>query len=79
MSVNDWAEGRRLHRAESLSIRAIVPRLGISRNTVRTALAGEEPTRYRRRPGESIVDAMEPQILVLRAESPDLPATVSAG
>jgi hypothetical protein len=33
--VEDWAEIRRLHRAEGLPIRAIVRVLGVSRNTVR--------------------------------------------
>jgi transposase len=76
LSVDDWAEIRRLHRAEGLSIKAIVRRLRISRNTVRKALASHEPPRYERRPAGSIVDAVEPQIRALLAEFPDMPATV---
>ncbi|HEX6354567.1 helix-turn-helix domain-containing protein, partial [Actinophytocola sp.] len=39
LNVEDWAEIRRLHRAEGMPIKAIVRQLGISRNTVRRALA----------------------------------------
>jgi len=35
--VEDWAEIRRLHRAEGMAIRAIARRLGISKNTVKAA------------------------------------------
>ena len=34
LSVEDWAEIRRLHRAEGLPIKLIARTLGISRNTV---------------------------------------------
>ena len=43
ISVEDWAEIRRLHRAEGMPIKAIARRLGISRNAVRRALAKDEP------------------------------------
>jgi transposase len=76
LTVEDWAEIRRLHRADGLSIKAIVRRLGVSRNTVRKALAVHEPPRYHRKPGGSIVDAVEPQIRALLAEFPGMPATV---
>ena len=45
--MEDWAEIRRLHRAEGMPIKAIARRLGISRNTVRRALAADGPPRYR--------------------------------
>lgn len=74
--MEDWAEIRRLHRAEGMAIRAIARRLGISRNTVKKALASHEPPRYVRAPAGSVVDAVEPQIRVLLAEFPDMPTSV---
>ena len=46
LTVEDWAEIRRLHRAEGLPIKAIARTLGVSRNTVRPALASDGPPRY---------------------------------
>ncbi|GLW25319.1 transposase [Microbispora amethystogenes] len=74
--MEDWAEIRRLHRAEGLAIRAIARRLGIARNTVRKALASHEPPRYVRAGKGSIVDAVEPRIRALLAEFPDMPTSV---
>jgi transposase len=78
LSVDDWAEIRRLHRAEGLSIRAIARVRGVSRNTVRNALKADGPPRYRRRPAGSIVDAAEPRIRELLQVHPAMPATVIA-
>jgi transposase len=78
LAVDDWAEIRRLHRAEGLSIRAIARVHGVSRNTVRRALKAEGPPRYQRRPNGSIVDAVEPRIRELLAAYPRMPATVIA-
>jgi DNA-binding CsgD family transcriptional regulator len=39
LSVEDWAEIRRLRRAEGMSVSAIARLLGVSRNTVSSALA----------------------------------------
>jgi len=38
ISVEDWAEIRRLHKAEGLPIRQIARVMKVSRNTVRAAL-----------------------------------------
>lgn len=78
MSVEDWAEIRRLHRAERMSIKAIVRKLGISRNAVRRALAASGPPRYERPARGSRVDAVEPQIRALLQATPTMPATVIA-
>jgi transposase len=78
IGVEDWAEIRRLHRAEGLSIKAIVRRTGLARNTVRDALRSDEPPRYERVGTGSAVDAVEPQIRDLLAEFPTMPATVIA-
>jgi transposase len=78
IDVEDWAEIRRLHRAEGQSIKEIARRLKVSRNTVRDALRRDEPPRYERaRPG-SAVDAVEPRIRELLEEFPRMPATVIA-
>lgn len=76
--MEDWAEIRRLHRAEGLPIKEIVRRTGKARNTVRKALASDEPPAYRRPGKGSIVDAFEPEIRKLLVEYPRLPATVIA-
>ena len=78
LSVEDWAEIRRLHRAERLPIKVIARVLGVSRNTVRAAIASDGPPKYVRRPAGSIVDAVEPRIRELLAAYPSMPATVIA-
>jgi transposase len=76
--VEDWAEIRRLHRAEGIPIKAIARLLGISRNTVRAAIASDAPPRYVRRPAGSIVDDVESRIRELLQVYPTMPATVIA-
>jgi transposase len=76
--VEDWAEIRRLHRAEGLPIKAIVRVLGVSRNTVRAAIASNAPPKYERTPAGSIVDEVEPRIRELLQSYPRMPATVIA-
>ena len=78
MSVEDWAEIRRLRRAEGLGIKTIAKTLGISRNTVRAAIASDAPPKYRRRPAGSAVDAFEDAIRQQLAAVPTMPATVIA-
>ena len=60
--MDDWAEIRRLHRAEGFPIRAIARQLGISKNTVKKAIADEGPPVYSRPARGSAVDAFEPAI-----------------
>ena len=76
--MEDWAEIRRLHRAEDVPIREVARRLGISRNTVRAALASDRPPQYQRQGRGSVADEYEPQIRVLLAEWPKMPAPVIA-
>ncbi len=59
--MEDWAEIRRLHRAEQMPIKAIVRKLGVSRNAVRRALAAEHPPKYERPAKGSLVDVVELQ------------------
>ena len=76
--MEDWAEIRRLHRAEGMPVRAIARKLGMGRNTVRRALAAEGPPKYVRPAKGSVADAAEPRIRELLAAWPDMPATVIA-
>ena len=76
LSVEDWAEIRRLHRSEGLPIKMIARVLGVSRNTVRAAIASDTAPKYERQPGGSIVDEVEPRIRELLAAYPTMPATV---
>ena len=78
MSVEDWAEIRRLHRAEGLPIKLIARTLGISRNTVRAAVASEGPPKYVRKPAGSAVDGFEDAIRAQLTAVPTMPATVIA-
>jgi transposase len=78
LSVEDWAEIRRLRRAEKMSISEIARVLEISRNTVKAALRSDAPPRYERKPVGSIVDAVEPRIRELLKAYPTMPATVIA-
>jgi transposase len=68
VSVERWAEIRRMHRVEGLSIRAIARRTGLHRKTIRRALASPEPPRYRRAPKPSKLDPHRNEIArLLRA------------
>jgi transposase len=78
LSVEDWAEIRRLHRAERMPVKVIARVLGCSKNTVRKALAAERPPAYRRSRTGSVVDAVEPRIRELLQACPTMPATVIA-
>jgi transposase len=78
LDVEDWAEIRRLHLGEKLPIKVIARALGISRNTVRAALACDGPPKYERAPTGSAVDEVEPRIRALLQAYPTMPATVIA-
>ena len=62
LDVEQWAEIRRMHEVEGLSIREIARRSGRDRNTVRTALRSAEPPRYRRRLRPSKLDPFKEEI-----------------
>jgi transposase len=76
LSVEDWAEIRRLHRAEEMPIKAIARVLGISKNTVKAAITSDAPPKYQRPRTGSIVDPVEPRIRELLRAYPTMPATV---
>ncbi len=76
--MEDWAEIRRLHRAEGVPIKEIARRLGVARNTVRAALHSDRPPKYERAPRGSLADTFEPQIRALLQQWPRMPAPVIA-
>ncbi|MGB8652058.1 MAG: IS21 family transposase [Mycobacteriales bacterium] len=78
LSVEDWAEIRRLHRAEGMPIKTIARVMRVSRNTVRAALRSDGPPKYERSGPGSIVDGVEPRIRELLQAWPTMPATVIA-
>jgi len=78
LCVEDWAEIRRLHRAEKMPIKVIARVMGVSRNTVRAAVASDRPPKYERPRKGSVTDAAEPRIRELLAAYPTMPATVIA-
>jgi transposase len=78
LSVEDWAEIRRLHRSERMPIKVIARVLGISKNTVKAALRSDGPPKYERAGPGSIVDEVEPRVRELLQAFPTMPATVIA-
>ncbi len=54
--MEDWAEIRRLNRAERMGIKAIARRLGLARNTVRGALRSDTPPSYERMTSRLVVE-----------------------
>jgi len=44
--VEHWAEIRRLHLSEQLGVKTIARRLGLARNTVRSALASDVAPKF---------------------------------
>jgi transposase len=78
LDVEDWAEIRRLWKAERMPIKVIARVLGCSKNTVKKALAADAPPAYRRPARGSVVDAVEPRIRELLQATPTMPATVIA-
>jgi len=78
ITLDEWAEIRRLHRSQGLGIKAVARKLGISKNTVRRVLRAGEVPRYQRPPKGSIADAAEPAIREQLALCATMPATVIA-
>jgi transposase len=76
IKVEDWAEIRRLHRAEGLPIRQIARVMSVSRNTVRAALRSDEPPRYERASRGSVAEGFEPRVRELLRAYPAMPASV---
>jgi transposase len=78
LGVEDWAEIRRLRKAEGMPIKVIARVVGCSKNTVKKALVANAPPGYARPARGSVVDAVEPRIRELLQATPTMPATVIA-
>ncbi len=74
--MENWAEIRRLRKAEDLPIKVIARQVGCSKNTVKAALASAGPPKYEREARASIADAFESRIRQLLKDYPTMPATV---
>jgi len=72
VSVEEWAWLRREHFVNGVSIKKLVGRTGLSRNTIRKALRSEQPPAYRRRAAGSKLDAFEGEIHALLREDPEI-------
>jgi len=73
VDVEQWAELRREHFVRGVSIKELVRRTGLSRNTVRAALRSLRPPGYERGPAGSKLDPFKGEIRVLLKRDPALP------
>ena len=72
VGVSKWAEIRRMHRVERLSIREIGKRTGLHRKTIRRALGGDAPPTYSRAPSVSRLDPFREWICEQLREDPGI-------
>lgn len=72
VGVEQWADIRRMHRVERLSIRAISRRTGLHRKTIRRALVAATPPRYSRAPAGSKLDPFKDWICERLREDPSI-------
>lgn len=70
VDVEQWAELRREHFVRGVSIKELVRRTGLSRNTVRAALRSPEPPRYQRAQAGSKLDPFKDEIHALLGRDP---------
>jgi transposase len=75
VGVERWAEIRRMHRVERLSIREIHRRTGLHRKTIRRALGSDGPPAYRREPAASKLDPFKGWIEEQLQVEPGIPST----
>ena len=78
LTVENWADIRRLRRGEGMPIKVIARAIGCSKNTVKAALRSDGPPEYARPARGSVVDEVEPRIRELLRAWPTMPATVVA-
>ena len=79
LGVEEWAELRRLHFVQGVSIRGLERRTGLHRQTIRRALRLTAPPRYIRSPQPSKLDPFREEIQRLLREGPRLPGNACFG
>jgi transposase len=72
LDVERWAELRREHFVRGVSIKELVRRTGLARNTIRVALRSEAPPRYERSVAGSKLDPFKDEIHELLRRDPRL-------
>jgi transposase len=75
IDVEHWAEIRRLHFVDGVSIREIRRRTGLHRETIRRALAAKRPPAYRRPKAPSKLDPFKEEIERLLRSDHRMPGT----
>jgi transposase len=73
LDVERWAELRREHFVRGVSIRELMRRTGLARNTIRVALRSQAPPAYERSRGPSKLDPFREEIHELLRRDPRLP------
>jgi transposase len=75
IDVEHWAEIRRMHFIDGVSIREIRRRTGLHRETIRRALAAKDPPAYRRPKAPSKLDPFKEEIERLLRSDHRMPGT----
>jgi len=75
LDVEQWAQIRRMHVVDGVSIKEIVRRTGLARNTVRAAIRSDQPPSYERRPRPSKLDPFKEEIERLLRSDHRMPGT----
>lgn len=75
LDVEQWAQIRRMHVVDGVSIKEIARRTGLARNTVRSALRSSRPPGYERGPRPSKLDPFKAEIERLLRSEPRIPNT----
>jgi transposase len=75
IDVEHWAEIRRMHFVDGVSIREIRRRTGLHRETIRRALAAKDPPAYRRPKAPSKLDPFKEEIERLLRSDHRIPGT----
>lgn len=75
IDVEHWAEIRRMHFVDGVSIREIRRRTGLHRETIRRALAAKRPPTYRRSKAPSKLDPFKEEIERLLRSDHRMPGT----